>query len=105
MVSREATSAIRITPTKSTNYNKSYSPSNGGMRLIEGGKFLMGTNYKNGFAGDGEGPPREIYIDPFYIDATAVTNVEFTEFVNETKYRTEAEEYGWSFVFHMFIEK
>ena len=75
------------------------------MRLIEGGKFLMGTNYKNGFAGDGEGPPREIYIDPFYIDATAVTNVEFAEFVNETKYRTEAEEYGWSFVFHMFIEK
>ena len=105
MVSRKATSAMRITPTNSTNYNKSYSPSNGGMRLIEGGKFLMGTNYKNGFAGDGEGPPREIYIDPFYIDATAVTNVEFAEFVNETKYRTEAEEYGWSFVFHMFIEK
>ncbi len=65
----------------------------------------MGTNYENGFAGDGEGPPREIYIDPFYIDATAVTNVEFAEFVKQTQYRTEAEEYGWSFVFHMFIEK
>ena len=65
----------------------------------------MGTNYEKGFIGDGEGPPREVYVDPFYIDETAVTNLQFSKFVEETKYRTEAEEYGWSFVFHMFIEK
>jgi len=105
MVSREKTSAIRIMTTKTTNHNKSSSFNNDDMRLINGGKFLMGTNYENGFPGDGEGPPREVYIDPFYIGATAVTNVQFAKFVKETKYRTEAEEYGWSFVFHMFIEK
>jgi len=78
---------------------------NGEMCLVAGGKFIMGTNYDKGFPGDGEGPAREVYIDPFYMDYTAVTNTQFAKFVRETKYRTEAEQYGWSFVFYMFVEK
>ncbi|KAA1296561.1 MAG: formylglycine-generating enzyme family protein [SAR202 cluster bacterium] len=96
---------MRIMTGKSTCYNKTNGFTTEGMRLINGGKFLMGTNYEKGFVGDGEGPPREVCVDPFYIDETAVTNLQFSKFVEETKYRTEAEEYGWSFVFHMFIEK
>ncbi|SVB31261.1 uncharacterized protein METZ01_LOCUS184115, partial [marine metagenome] len=52
--------------TKTTNHTKSNSVNNGDMLLINGGKFVMGTNYEDGFPGDGEGPPREVYIDPFY---------------------------------------
>jgi len=74
-----------------------------GMVSLEGGSFLMGTDSDSGFAADGEGPIREVYVDPFYIDATAVTNAEFQEFVNATGYETEAESFGWSFVFQNFL--
>lgn len=75
------------------------------MILLEGGNFLMGTNDQEGFASDGEGPIREVHLDPFYIDAYAVTNKEFAEFVQCTSYVTEAEKYGWSFVFHQFVSE
>ena len=70
------------------------------MMRLPGGKFLMGTNDKEGFPADGEGPIREITLDPFYIDITTVTNVQFSEFISATGYVTEAEHYGWSFVFY-----
>ena len=79
---------MRIMTGKSTCYNKTNGFTTEGMRLINGGKFLMGTNYEKGFVGDGEGPPREVCVDPFYIDETAVTNLQFSKFVEETKYRT-----------------
>lgn len=50
-------------------------------------------------APDGEGPLRRKKIKPFRISATAVTNAEFSEFIADTGYVTEAEEIGWSFVF------
>ncbi len=74
-----------------------------GMVLLGGGSFLMGTNDSEGFPADGEGPVREVTLDPFYIDPYAVSNDEFTSFVQETGYVTEAEKYGWSFVFHSFV--
>ena len=52
------------------------------MIKLPGGKFLMGTNDKDGFPADGEGPVREISLDSFYIDATTVTNRQFSEFIN-----------------------
>jgi formylglycine-generating enzyme required for sulfatase activity len=66
---------------------------------LDGGGFLMGTDTTEGFPADGEGPVREVIVDPFYIDATPVTNAAFREFVLATSYQTEAERYGWSFVF------
>jgi len=73
------------------------------MAFIPGGHFLMGTDYEFAFKQDGEGPIRRITVDPFYMDKTAVTNSQFAKFINETKYRTEAEKFGWSFVFHLLI--
>ena len=66
---------------------------------IGAGSFLMGTEDKEGFKDDGEGPIREIELDPFFIDPTPVTNREFDAFVQATSYRTDAERFGWSFVF------
>ena len=74
-----------------------------GMALLPGGEFLMGTEDGNGFAADGEGPVRRITINPFYIDVHAVSNAEFAQFVDSTGYRTEAERYKWSYVFHSFV--
>src|SRR5215203_2761745 len=73
------------------------------MIALPGGRFLMGTDDGQGFPRDGEGPVRKITLDPFYISAYATTNAEFSTFVNETGYETEAERFGWSFVFYRFL--
>ena len=70
---------------------------------MPGGEFLMGTEDPGGFPADGEGPVRSVRVNPFYIDTCAVTNTEFERFARETGYRTDAERFGWSFVFHMFV--
>jgi formylglycine-generating enzyme required for sulfatase activity len=48
--------------------------------------------------GDGE-ERRSIRVRPFGIDRFAVTNARFQEFIDATGHRTEAERFGWSFVF------
>lgn len=75
------------------------------MVKIPAGEFVMGTNSNNGFSQDGEGPTREVYVDSYYIDIHAVTNAEFYQFVSDTGYTTDAEEYGWSFVFEDFLSE
>ena len=72
---------------------------------IPAGSFIMGTNSDVGFAEDGEGPEKNIYLENFSIDIYSVSNTEFEKFVTETKYITEAEEYGWSFVFYKLLSK
>ncbi|MBD0381349.1 formylglycine-generating enzyme family protein [Paenibacillus sedimenti] len=74
-----------------------------GMILLPGGEFLMGEESGEGFPQDGEGPVRAFTIDPFYIDPYAVTNEQFRHFVEATGYVTEAEKFGWSYVFHLFV--
>jgi formylglycine-generating enzyme len=75
------------------------------MNLVDlpGGTFLMGTEDPRAVPTDGEGPVRPVTLRPFRIAATAVTNAEFAVFARETGYRTEAEQWGWSFVFHLFV--
>jgi formylglycine-generating enzyme required for sulfatase activity len=58
---------------------------------VPAGTFAMGS--------DGEGPVHEVTLPAFWIDATAVSNAEFAEFVDATGYVTDAERYEWSFVF------
>ena len=70
-----------------------------GMIDLPGGSFLMGTEDRDGFPADGEGPVRRVTLDPFLIDRYPVRNREFARFVTATGYRTEAETFGWSFVF------
>lgn len=62
-------------------------------------QFLMGSEDSDAVAADGEGPIRPVTLDSFYLDRSPVTNDQFEEFVKATGYRTEAEQFGWSFVF------
>ena len=39
-----------------------------------------------------------VVVDDFEIDATAASNAEFEKFISETKYQTDSEKFGWSFV-------
>ncbi|WP_303973820.1 formylglycine-generating enzyme family protein [Streptococcus merionis] len=75
------------------------------MPKIPSGKYFIGTNGEVGFSSDTEGPITEISLSAFEIDATTVTNQEFQKFVNNTGYQTEAERFGWSFVFHYFLDE
>jgi formylglycine-generating enzyme required for sulfatase activity len=74
-----------------------------GMRPLPGGEFLMGSNNPEGFPQDGEGPVRSVLLDPFSIDIHPVTNEAFADFVADSGYITEAERFGWSFVFWSHI--
>ncbi len=76
-----------------------------GMVRMESGTFLMGSDSPEAWAADGEGPVRRVVLSPFLIDACAVTNREFQAFVEATGYRTEAERFDWSYVFHAFVSK
>ncbi|WP_235980759.1 formylglycine-generating enzyme family protein [Streptomyces albidus (ex Kaewkla and Franco 2022)] len=55
------------------------------------------------YPADGEGPVREVTLSGFQLAATAVTNAEFEEFASATGHRSEAELFGWSFVFGGFL--
>jgi formylglycine-generating enzyme required for sulfatase activity len=70
-----------------------------GMVPLPEGEFLMGSDDRLAYPADGEGPVRRVRVAGFWIDACAVTNEQFTRFVDETAYVTEAERFGWSFVF------
>lgn len=69
---------------------------------LPGGTFAMGSD--EGFLkADGEGPARRVRVRPFAIDPHAVTNARFADFIRATGYRTDAERFGWSFVFSAFL--
>ena len=69
------------------------------MVRLEGGRFLMGSEDALAYPDDGEGPVRAVKLTPFWIDATAVSNERFAAFVAATGHVTDAERFGWSFVF------
>jgi len=64
----------------------------------------MGTDDSDGFAQDGEGPVRRAEVRPFKIAAHTVTNAEFAAFVEDVEYVTDAERFGWSYVFAGFLD-
>jgi sulfatase modifying factor 1 len=66
---------------------------------LPGGTFLMGTDYRDAFPADGEGPVRPVSLSPFRIDTYPVTNRDFAAFVSATNHLTESEHFQWSFVF------
>lgn len=63
-----------------------------------GGRSHRGTDWPE-IASDGEAPPRPVRLKAFAIDRHAVSNARFAAFVADTGYRTDAERFGWSFVF------
>ena len=76
-----------------------------GMVRLEEGSFLMGTEDDDSWMEDGEGPVREVSLIDFYLDSKAVTNAQFAEFSEETGYLTEAECFGWSYVFATMLPR
>jgi len=59
----------------------------------------MGTDSRDAFPLDGEGPVRPVFLSPFAIDTYPVTNLDFAAFVSATSYLTESEHFQCSFVF------
>ncbi|NWR54885.1 SUMF2 enzyme, partial [Bucorvus abyssinicus] len=74
-----------------------------GVVQLPGGKLRMGSGSRE--ERSELGPLREVSVKPFALDKYPVTNRDFREFVREKKYRTEAEAFGWSFVFEDFVSE
>ncbi len=87
--------AIRFADTGSTD----------GMVRLEAGPFVMGTDSRAAWASDGEGPVREVMVRSFFVDACSVTNAQFERFIAETHHETDAEKFGWSFVFRNHLPR
>jgi formylglycine-generating enzyme len=71
---------------------------------LSGGAGIVGTDHP-ALPADGEGPARRVRLRPFAIDRHAVSGARFMAFVAATGYVTEAERFGWSFVFHMLLRE
>jgi formylglycine-generating enzyme required for sulfatase activity len=72
--------------------------------LVPAGVFTMGDSSGDRNPGDGEVPLHDVELGAFEIDATTVTNDDFARFVASTGYRTEAETWGFSAVFHLAVD-
>lgn len=70
---------------------------------VPAGMFAMGDGTGDRNALDGEGPVHEVQVGAFSMDATAVTNAQFSRFIEGTGFRTDAEEFGYSAVFHLLV--
>ena len=66
---------------------------------LPGGTFLMGCDNEWAYPGDGETPVHDVDIAPFRVGATTATNGDFAAFADTTGHTTDAERFGWSFVF------
>src|SRR5262249_45915840 len=69
------------------------------MVRLSAGAVLIGTGDADGRASARGGPLGKVQLKAFWIDRCAVTNARFAGFVAATRYVTEAEQFGWSFVF------
>ncbi|WP_306208343.1 formylglycine-generating enzyme family protein [Actinoplanes sp. RD1] len=70
---------------------------------VPGQTFVMGDAQGDGARPDGETPLHPVRLRGFSIDVTTVTVEDFRAFVEATGYRTEAERFGWSAVFHLAV--
>ena len=71
---------------------------------ISGGESWVGTDDVC-IRADGEGPRRRIKLRDYGLGTFAVTNAEFSDFVAATGYRTDAERFGWSYVFKGLLDE
>jgi sulfatase modifying factor 1 len=71
------------------------------LKLIPAGTFQMGSPDDDKDTNNDEKPQHEVRISAFYLGVTEVTRGQFRRFVDETGYKTEAENdgkggYGWN---------
>ena len=69
------------------------------MAEVPAGRFQVGDDSEWAYPDDGEGPIHWVELSRFRIGRYTVSNREYAAFVDDTDWRTEAESYGWSFVF------
>jgi len=74
------------------------------MEEVSGATFTMGTNSPV-FVADREMPARKVTLPSFLLDVHEVSNNEFSLFVRDTGYVTEAEKFGNSFVPEFFLSE
>jgi len=82
--SKQRAEQLQISRTASAERERATAGSVAEMIKLDGGPFLMGTESDEGFPADGEGPVREVTLDPFYMDRYPVTNEQFAEFARQT---------------------
>lgn len=70
-----------------------------GMVYFAGGSFMMGS--EEGLPN--EKPVHKVKIEAFYIDRTPVTVAAFREFIKQTGYKTDAENFGDAGVFNFHL--
>ncbi|OYO23541.1 sulfatase modifying factor 1 (C-alpha-formyglycine- generating enzyme 1) [Enemella dayhoffiae] len=63
----------------------------------------MGGRHGDQSPADGVRPVHPVELSRWQIDTTCVTNADFARFVDATGYRTEAERFGYSAVFHLAV--
>ncbi|KAJ8732831.1 hypothetical protein PYW07_015430 [Mythimna separata] len=73
-----------------------------GMILVPANEYQVGTD-DIAIESDQEGPKRIVKLKSFYLDKYEVSNKDFANFISKTKYKTEAEQFGDSFVFSAFL--
>jgi formylglycine-generating enzyme len=67
------------------------------MVRISGGKFLMGDTFGDNHYED-EKPVHEVAVSPFALGKYAVTLGDFAQFIEKTKYQTDADKNGGSYL-------
>lgn len=72
------------------------------MVLVPAGSYQSGTDDVE-IEDDREGPKKIVNLKSFYLDKYEVSNREFARFASSTNYKTEAESFGDSFVFSLFL--
>jgi sulfatase modifying factor 1 len=65
--------------------------------------YRRGDHHGDGHPADGERPVHEVTVGPFAVDIVPVTNEQFAAFVDASGYRTEAEHFEFSAVFHLLL--
>ena len=69
------------------------------MTLVPAASYRIGSDDRLAYPEDGESPTVEVELAAFWIDRHAVSNGDFKRFVDSSGYETDAERWGWSFVF------
>ncbi|KAL4710483.1 hypothetical protein ACJJTC_008885 [Scirpophaga incertulas] len=75
---------------------------NENMVIIPEGLYQMGTD-DIVIENDKEGPMKMVKVKSFYMDKYEVSNTDFMRYAKATDYKTEAEIFGDSFVFSLFL--
>lgn len=95
-----------------TNTNKEFcqAPEEGELKMLESMILIKSQNFTIGtdkpeIITDGESPSRTVFLDDYFIDKYEISNLEFKKFVEKTGYKTEAEIFGDSFVFQLFLSE